>query len=59
MGVICSFAQAMAVIGCFLVGGGRFEFSNTTAFYFSAKGCQKVVSCADTHFLFFGKICMC
>lgn len=49
----------MAVIGCFLVGGGRFEFSNTIAFYFSAKGCQKVVSCADTHFLFFGKICMC
>lgn len=33
--------------------------SNTIAFYFSAKGCQKVVSCADTRFLFFGKICMC
>lgn len=34
--------------------------SNTNAFYFSAKGCRKVVSCANTHFfLFFGKSYAC
>lgn len=59
MGVFCSFHKlTQSVVGCLLVGS-RPSFwilsSNTIAFYFSAKGCQKVVSCASIHFLLFGQ----
>lgn len=50
MGVFCSLHKLKQWL--VLVGPTFWILSsNTNAFYFSAKGCQKVVSCVDIHFL--------
>lgn len=55
MGVICSFEQAMAVVGCFLVGGKavlNFDLLIQLHFIFQLRVVKKkVVSCADIRFL--------